>query len=436
VARYYLRPTGDDAAEGTSPRRAWKTLQRASRAPLQPGDSLSLEGGATFPGTLVLSHAGTPGQPIRIGSFGRGRATIAAGRAVGITAHDVAGIRIENLVVVGDGRDKGNRASGISFSTTLPGGVKLTHLRIERVAVHGFGEAGITIFARASDESRSGFRDIRIVGVDAYDNGDAGVSFWGGYRTDLPGWAHESIVIERCRTFRNRGIAGKGSHSGNGIVLGQVDDARITRCIASENGENSDYEGGGPVGIWAWDSNRVVIEHCESHNNRSKTRDGGGFDLDGGVTNSVLRFNRSHDNAGAGFMIYQFSGARPCFGNRVHNNVSANDGRTNLGGLFAGGGIQGAQFSNNRVLITPRSTDTYGDAFGAGTDDVDNGTVIFRDNRIVTRGGALLLRVMDGPGTVLLQRNALQALGAFALLWRGVRHDSLDAWQRHRPPES
>ena len=42
------------------------------------------------------------------------------------------------------------------------------------------------------------------------------------------------------------------------------------------------------MGIWASESNRVVIQMCRSTGNRTGGRhDGGGFGLDGGVTNSV-----------------------------------------------------------------------------------------------------------------------------------------------------
>ena len=43
---------------------------------------------------------------------------------------------------------------------------------------------------------------------------------------------------------------------------------------AYENGRLNDYEGGGPVGIWAWDANRVVIQFNASHHNRTGSSKG------------------------------------------------------------------------------------------------------------------------------------------------------------------
>ena len=78
---YYVSPKGDDSSPGTSLHRPWKTLARAGDAALHPGDRLALQGGCTFEGTLHLSerHSGTAERLVRVGSYGRGRAIIAAG---------------------------------------------------------------------------------------------------------------------------------------------------------------------------------------------------------------------------------------------------------------------------------------------------------------------------------------------------------------------
>ena len=92
------------------------------------------------------------------------------------------------------------------------------------------------------------------------------------------------------------------NHSGNGIVVGNVSDAIIEYCEASNNGWDMPRKGNGPVGIWAWNADRVTIQFCISHDNKSPGDDGGGFDLDGGVTNSVLQYNLSYNNDGPGLL--------------------------------------------------------------------------------------------------------------------------------------
>ena len=70
----------------------------------------------------------------------------------------------------------------------------------------------------------------------------------------------------------------------------------------------------------------MIIRDSESYGNKTGTVDGGGFDLDGGLTNSQMTRNHSHDNQGAGYGVFQFQGARPFHSNVVCFNVSRRDG--------------------------------------------------------------------------------------------------------------
>ena len=108
---YFVRPKGDDAANGDSTNAAWQTIERVNRAPFQPGDCLLFEAGSSFAGNLLLSaeDAGTSNAPVVIGSFGEGRATILAGQQTGITIENAGGVAIENLIVAGAGRTNNTR---------------------------------------------------------------------------------------------------------------------------------------------------------------------------------------------------------------------------------------------------------------------------------------------------------------------------------------
>jgi hypothetical protein len=72
----------------------------------------------------------------------------------------------------------------------------------------------------------------------------------------------------------------------------------------------------------------VVIEHCLSYQNKTSAggEDGGGFDLDGGVTHSVIQYCFSYGNQGSGFGIFQYSGASPWHDNVIRYSISENDG--------------------------------------------------------------------------------------------------------------
>jgi hypothetical protein len=86
--------------------------------------------------------------------------------------------------------------------------------------------------------------------------------------------------------------------------------------------------GNGPVGIWAWDADSVTIEHCLSYRNKTSKggEDGGGFDFDGGITNSVIQYCLSYENEGSGIGLFQFDNAGPWENNTIRYNISINDG--------------------------------------------------------------------------------------------------------------
>lgn len=259
---YYLRTSGNDAHAGTSPETAWRTLKRASSATFQQGDTLLLEGGARFEGSLEIqpSSHGTEAHPITIGSFGKGRATLHAGNGTGISLKNTSGIVIKNLHVVGAwdaNQQAGNEGHGILAYSDLPQGAKLPFLRIENVEVSGFKQGGIVIGAYPADKSKSGFVNIRIARCLVHDNGDNGIRSYGYYDIESKGYAHQNVAISHCEVYNNRGLVKSQSHTGNGIVLSDVEGAMVERCVAHHNGEFSPLEaGGGPVGIWAWDADQ------------------------------------------------------------------------------------------------------------------------------------------------------------------------------------
>ena len=402
---YYVSLHGDDSNSGLSETQPWRSIERVNATELLPGDSVWFQANQTFVGNLSLSgigqsHRDTQGF-VTIGSYEDGRATINAGYGAGFVAKNRGGVHLQDLNFIGSSE---NTSSGILFINTLPENVKFTDIRIKRVDVSGFKDAGINFTAEPEDGSWSGFCDVRITDSTSHDNGDAGISCIGAWNPHASGYAHADFYVGNCSAYRNTGIPGKGSHSGNGIVLVQVDGAIIEYCRAYENGRLNDYEGGGPVGIWAWDANRVLIQYNASHHNRTgSSKDGGGFDLDGGVTNSTVQYNYSHDNDGAGYLLAQFSGARPFYGNVLRYNLSVNDGRRNsYGGIHlwstgSSGGITDTTFFANRVYMA-RSTDGNPAIVDCSSGGIRN--IRFYNNCFQTDGSAMFVRGEDNQEVV------------------------------------
>lgn len=394
---YYISQIGNDSNTGISIHHPWRSIDRVNRTRLNAGDSVWFQAQQTFKGNLTFSGLGVEfsDKPITFGSYGEGRATIDAGNGSGFLCSNTHGVHIIDLNFIGDGTDR-NNGSGIRFVNTLPEDKKLTNIRIEKVEISGFRHSGICIAAEPIDGTWCGFSNVKITHAHIHDNGDAGVNCYGVWNPEDEGYSHQDIYIGNCQVYRNEGLAGKSTHTGNGIVLAQVNVGTIEYCQVYENGRLNCSDEGGPVGIWTWDSNRVLIQCNESHHNRTGSgKDGGGFDLDGGVRNSIVQYNYSHDNDGAGFLLAQFEGARSFHSNVIRYNLSENDGRKNTyGGIHfwstgAQGGIRVTTIYRNKVIT---SESVNGNP--AAVDCVSKGIhdIRFYNNNFLTDGKATHIR--------------------------------------------
>jgi peptidoglycan/LPS O-acetylase OafA/YrhL len=430
---YFVSPSGNDDSAGTSPAAAWRTLDRVNRHSFRAGDLIQLEGGQEFAGCLRLDFddEGTPDHPVVLGSYGSGRATVNAGDGCGIRVRNTMGVQVRDLLVVGSGPGT-NRGSGVVFENDLAGDVKLPGVGIDRVEVRGFGHFGVLVDGRRRE---SGFRDVRVTNVVAHGNALGGICVRGRLVAYSAGYAHEGVYVGSSSAHHNDGVAGPArKHSGSGIVLSDVDGATVERCVAYENGRACDSQAGGPVGIWAWDANRVVIQQNESYWNRSGgPHDGGGFDLDGGVTNSVLQYNYSHDNDGPGYLLCQFPGARRFGGNTVRYNVSQDDGRNNEYGAIHvqdesyARGVQDSHVYNNTVHVTPSPGSSPSAIF---VQHAAASRIAVRNNIFRTAGGLPLVTVRPGQEGLTFQANNYFTDGAaFRISWEGMTYPDLAAWR-------
>src|SRR5436190_17235380 len=133
-----------------------------------------------------------------------------------------------------------------------------------------------------------------------------------------------------CRADNNPGDpTNLTNHSGNGIVVGNCRNVLIEYCTATNNGWDMPRIGNGPVGIWPYEADSVIIQHCISYRNKTApgAADGGGFDLDGGVTNSVIQYCLSYENEGSGYGIFQYWSAGNWKNNTLRYCISINDGK-------------------------------------------------------------------------------------------------------------
>jgi hypothetical protein len=139
------------------------------------------------------------------------------------------------------------------------------------------------------------------------------------------------------------------------------------------------------------------------------------------VTNSLVQYNYSHDNDGAGYGIYQFSGARPFHDNDVRYNISANDGRKNsYGGIDfwnGGSGISDVRVYNNTVYVSPSTKQVTTTTTSKGRTTTTTSTV--------TLGNPRGLRIVSGLTNVSIRNNIFQTIGGVQLAQIDAKQNSL-----------
>ena len=430
AAVYYVSNSGNDSNSGLAANAAWFTIARVNAQTLLPGDEVLFEGGTTFAGSIRVASpdAGSTAQPIGFSSFGTGPAIISpANNADGFLAVNCGGIIVSNLNFAGGGRTV-NTASGIEFLNNVAGS-NLNFFRVDNVDVGGFGNTGIYVHGLGPT---TWFNDVRITHANVHDIGIAGIQT---YANSFPAAnVISNVYVGFCTVSNIAGVSTMTStHTGDGILIAQANNALVEYCEAVSNCWN----GYGAVGIWTWASTNVTIQFCESHHNGTLGGDGDGFDLDGGSTGSVMQYNYSHDNAGAGYGVFQFSGAALYLNNVVRYNISQNDGRKNGYGAISvwngstDPGITNVEIYNNTLFMSPSASGSpSGIYFFGGTVSRVN----IRNNCIITTGG---VRQVNSTLTaaqianVQFQGNDYwPSGGAFSIYWNNSHnYNSLASWR-------
>jgi hypothetical protein len=308
---YYFSSAGNDNNDGTI-LHPFRSISKFNSLELKAGDKIFFKSGETFNGSMLIDSTkyGTAKKNIEISSYGDGKATINSGDLAAFLLYKTKFIKINDLTFTGSGRKKGNTKDGIRID-------KSKNISINNSDVSGFQKAGLFIYCSAN---------IKATNIYSHENGYAGIAVEGVYSIKE---SSHNIYIGYCIAENNPGDpANFNNHSGNGIVVGNCKKIMIEYCTATNNGWDMPRIGNGPVGIWAYEADSVIIQHCLSYRNKTAVggADGGGFDFDGGVTNSIIQYCLSYENQGAGYSIFQYLYATPWHDNIYRFNISENDG--------------------------------------------------------------------------------------------------------------
>jgi hypothetical protein len=425
---YYISPTGNDSQAGTSPSTAWQSISKLNSMTLLPGTIVMFEGGKNFPGTINLdaSDANDPANPILISSYGTGKATIQSGAGMGLYAFNTKGFKISDLIFEGSGMYS-NLTDGVKIHTNLGGNIKLENITVNNVEIRNYGLVGLYIY---SSNYNTGFKDLLVDHVHIYNIRENGLFVKGYTSPTHVGWSHQNITIRNTEVNEVPGYADASTHRGSGIIMAQVDNGLIENSVAHHNGIGNTHCGG-PGGIWAYDCNNITIQRCESYKNSSGSGcDGLGFDFDGGITNSVMQYNYSHDNDGAGYLLGQYDYARPWSNNVVRYNISENDGRTNSSGitLFKGANstMNGCKIYHNTVYTSPSASNSGVGAFAITEWNTGITGIEVYNNIFQTTGGAYLVNIPTGYDAFLAGNLYWSSGSTFKIRYHGTNYNSVN----------
>ncbi|MFQ9509961.1 MAG: Ig-like domain-containing protein [Lachnospiraceae bacterium] len=357
---YYVdAENGNDVNLGTTPEKAWKTLDRVNAITYQPGDKILFKAGCTWNGVLKPTGSGTEGAPIVIDKYGDGpKPTIngngTAGPAITGTVliYNEEYWEINNLEVTnceptdnpGELMDSGTaeRAGILIYSSNQTKIYK--HIRIRDCYVHDVNSSlqgmktsgGIIVLGHYMDI------DGNVVTID--DNGNLTPKAMGRA-------AYEDVIIEgnyvknvaiegirnKCNT--NIGSSGWGRNEflknfknvhirnnylenviGDGIVLtetvgGTVEGNMVNKSCDMDRGTVNYAQ------CWTMFADDIHVQYNEVYGNKYGYDDGEAFDSDMRNINNIYQYNLSHNNAG-GACLFMSNQKDTTF----RYNVSINDG--------------------------------------------------------------------------------------------------------------
>lgn len=309
MKNYYFSKAAGEAGDGCMAH-PYNSLDKLKQIKFEPGDTVYLNGKDLFSGSIVLNNLhGSKEQPIIFTSWQNGKAVINAAKREALVFNNSSNFKITNLIFSGAGRKTGNTANGVKLTSC-------NDAVLEKLDISGFQKSGLLMYNSVN---------IKAESIHAHDNGYCGILVEGEYKKKISG----NIHIVNCRADNNPGDpTNLTNHSGNGILVGNCKNILVEYCTATNNGWDMPRKGNGPVGIWAYEADSVIIQYCIAYRNKTAkgASDGGGFDFDGGVTNSVMQYCLSYQNQGSGYGIYQYKGASDWYNNTIRYCVSINDG--------------------------------------------------------------------------------------------------------------
>src|SRR5262249_9158199 len=140
-----------------------------------------------------------------------------------------------------------------------PQTIRYSNFSVDHVEVSNFEGTGVEIYSF----SGTALSNARVSNVVVHHVAREGIA---AGADDICRRPNQGLYIGHSLAYHNHGTPGLWHHTGSGIVIAGVTGGMIEYSEQYENGDlsNASYTGG-PVGIWAWDSDHVIIQFCKSH---------------------------------------------------------------------------------------------------------------------------------------------------------------------------
>lgn len=368
TAYYIDAASGNDAASGTSPATAWKTLGAANLRTFGAGDSILLARGGSWTGQLAPKGSGTAAAPITIAAYGTGAApridgaSVSTGGAVQLVNQSYW--TISQLDIVSD--------SGVdNFGTLTTDGTPRSGIQVRNTTANSTVR-GITIQDNTVSEVNGCFH---CYGIDAHVNGGivvdttalganfdgvliednhvenvgrTGITVWdASYFTTSMTTVVQSALSTNVRIRGNTVI----DPDSDGILAFGTDGAVLEHNVVRGAGQRTIVGSSmsASAGLWPTRAMNTLIQFNEVSGTRLHGTDGQGFDVDLGSTNTRVQYNYSHDNEG-GFILLMGGYSSDV---TVRYNLSINDGWGGEKGIvtFSWGVPAPVRIYNNTFVI-------------------------------------------------------------------------------------
>jgi len=418
---YYISSIGSDRNDGLSETKAWKTIEKISQTHIKGGDCILLEGGKTFEGMVWINNykdSSSSSSPITISSFGTGISTIFANGRPAIFIDNIGNVNIENINVVSNG-SQNNTLNGI---VVISDSQNIENIKINNVRVFGFGGFGLNIEVNNTGKY---IKNISVTNSSFYQNGRAGLIAHGREITSI-----QKIILDNLFVFDNLGLPGKNYNTGDGIVLANTYDGKISNSRIFNNGIYCSASNCAS-GIMTYSSSKILIEKNFVYSNKTGSKnDGNGIDLDFDTNDSIVQYNYTYNNDGPGILVYDYTPDSNNTRNIIRYNLSYNDGKkSNMPNIAFGGYVHDIHLYNNTVYASNQNNNSPFQVWDWKGNNAKIENNIFYKN--ATNGYIVNIWNSNTANLNFSNNNYFSPTFGFRILWNHSYFDKLPEWQKY-----